>query len=1108
MKITLPLSLRKALLPLSVLCASTLHADELVRIDIDGNDDSVTLFDTNEDDVTMKFTAAANQYFQGNSGVSVDNILVESWLIGDGNTNGDFTFNGKVHGAGNILGWNKNGTTNGNHNYTFNGDMSEFSGNITSGSRGLALAFGGEARTAVSGKGALSITHHDDGITYDVGAGLSTIENSTIATNAITFNGVEGTIYDVSSAISATSLASNGASVNMQSGSSLAVTGSAVSANDLHLSLSGSSLTVLAGSSIGSLTLDGNVFLNLTLSETQASLTTAELTVHSGAQVTIQASITGGFAAGQSYTILDNMDDLTDISAFSVDFGAGASQTGLSISNGNLVYTAARASASLTWDNTERVWETGGAGWTGADTFESFDSVTFTNDIQGLSRLISIEGKVAPSSIVVSGEGNLQFGSEGVITGSTTLTKEGGGEFVLGNSFNDFTGVVTVNGGALVITKSNDLAGGVIVNDGAELQIDAENALGSGTATIKSGGTILFYGLANYESTSVIREDGSTLEFATLFFDPDANTNDNIKLGTGSLSGGRILATSREGILSIGGAIIADSTTDRYLREDEGYTVRVAAGSSLKDNVRLALGGDTTTITGGGTYEVHSVVLSASEATTILNIEQDTTLKVSSTVESEFGDQGAFMLSNYSVHNNEVNVAGTLDLAGGISDRDGTGTISVADTGTLIMREGLITHTGKGTKNVDINGGTLILSAQADNANHANNGLDVDIANGSTIFAASATTNVNTALGFNNAAGDAYTFGSLAGEGGLVTANKLSLRQTVTASNAMVRVTSGTLELGGADNTIAVAELSAGATLQTDTASGANMTITSATLAEGATIRSSYMSVGGVAITGKGGSDASIVGQAAGGSVGTASFNKVNLSNATIAGSPIARSVHTITSDGANYENVSFSNVSLTAVDTVTTLTGVTLNYVSFNTENTGNFTLAGSVSIANSVLDTASFSVAAGASIAYSNTTLTGSITAVKSANLTFNTLEGGEVTNVQAWTVSGVAGLFTGASGSLTLDLGVLNDYTETGTGGQQFAAFILDGVTSLGAIEYNDITLQFSAGGVDYTQKALGYAMEGGQIVLYIPEPSTATLSLLALAALVARRRRKKG
>ncbi len=88
----------------------------------------------------------------------------------------------------------------------------------------------------------------------------------------------------------------------------------------------------------------------------------------------------------------------------------------------------------------------------------------------------------------------------------------------------------------------------------------------------------------------------------------------------------------------------------------------------------------------------------------------------------------------------------------------------------------------------------------------------------------------------------------------------------------------------------------------------------------------------------------------------------------------------------------------------------------------------------------------------------------------------------------------------GRFTLDLGDLQMFNP-----DEFTAFRLTGISDLG-IDHGNVFVRIK--GVDY--QILGETNNGmtgvTDLYLYIPEPSTASLSLLALAGLLARRRRK--
>ncbi len=102
---------------------------------------------------------------------------------------------------------------------------------------------------------------------------------------------------------------------------------------------------------------------------------------------------------------------------------------------------------------------------------------------------------------------------------------------------------------------------------------------------------------------------------------------------------------------------------------------------------------------------------------------------------------------------------------------------------------------------------------------------------------------------------------------------------------------------------------------------------------------------------------------------------------------------------------------------------------------------------------------------------------------------------------------------NGSLTLNINMTEEqlkYFLFAYDEGEIIGFELAGISSLEGIFYNDITLFIN--GVSYEVLGATSVLAGGSssnynVVLYIPEPSSATLSLLALAGLMARRRRKK-
>ncbi len=159
-----------------------------------------------------------------------------------------------------------------------------------------------------------------------------------------------------------------------------------------------------------------------------------------------------------------------------------------------------------------------------------------------------------------------------------------------------------------------------------------------------------------------------------------------------------------------------------------------------------------------------------------------------------------------------------------------------------------------------------------------------------------------------------------------------------------------------------------------------------------------------------------------------------------------------------------------------------------------GNFTMS------NNTVDLKALTVGNGGTLKLESSTLTG-LTISDPSTESFTTSEGG-VADSAIYTLSGIAGLIANATGSLTLDLGPLADFDIT----KGITGFEIEGLTDLPSLlEYDDIILNIN--GHSYNVQGANAGLAGStNIVLYIPEPSTATLSLLSLAGLMLRRRRK--
>ena len=178
-------------------------------------------------------------------------------------------------------------------------------------------------------------------------------------------------------------------------------------------------------------------------------------------------------------------------------------------------------------------------------------------------------------------------------------------------------------------------------------------------------------------------------------------------------------------------------------------TVTVKSGATLDDDRRLGVTGGSFTVTGGGIYELGGICLSSASGTkTTLNVEADTVLYITGTTQSDAGDQGSFMLSNWPA-GNVINIRGLLVSDAGISDRDGSGTLHVEDGGVLQLNAGM-SRTKHGDKDTIINikeGASLVVNGDSTTDTDY---ITTNLAAGATVFTTDGATILN-AMHYNGA---------------------------------------------------------------------------------------------------------------------------------------------------------------------------------------------------------------------------------------------------------------------------------------------------------------------------------------------------------------------
>ena len=148
--------------------------------------------------------------------------------------------------------------------------------------------------------------------------------------------------------------------------------------------------------------------------------------------------------------------------------GVNSAETGVTPAAPTLTWSGA---VDSTWNTTTYNWKLAGVDVC----YGSGATVAFT-DTGNAASAINLAANVSPATTLVNSSSNYTFAGAGVITGTTTLAKAGGGTLAL-TGIHTFSGAVAVSGGTLAITQTGSGAAAISA------------AAGTGAITLSGGGT-------------------------------------------------------------------------------------------------------------------------------------------------------------------------------------------------------------------------------------------------------------------------------------------------------------------------------------------------------------------------------------------------------------------------------------------------------------------------------------------------------------------------------------------------------------------------------------------------------------------------------------------
>ena len=629
---------------------------------------------------------------------------------------------------------------------TLSSDSLLVSGSINLSSFILTIEAAEAARIAglISGTGGLTKT----------GTDVVLITNTNTYTGASSINAGQVIISNANAlgtSAGATTI-SSGAAMQISSASSLTIaepftiSGSGVSNTGVIRNLSGNGAMILSGAiTTSAASRIHNESANLLTIQTGALINNGGLTIGADGNTTLTSIISGAGGItkeGIGTLILNAVNTYTG--ATTISAGVINIQNSASLGNAtNALYNTIIASgAALQIQGTNlsiaEPITVSGMGVNSDGAIRNMSTSTGTNTLSGIitlaanteinsdANILAFSGAIGLSTynIVLGGAGNIS--SNGVISGSGTITKVDAGMLTLSGA-NTYSGVTTVNANSGILKINGNAAalgavsGATIINTGSALQVEGGITFAAEPITISGTGI---------NSDGVIR---------------------NIS-GNNTLAGLITAATDLEisadaGILSIGSAAttecLATSTYQILIAGSGGININgkiTGSGALLKDGIgTTGLAGDNSLYTGTITANPGGGVISIKHANGLGAISAATTIYNGATLQIEgaittlqeivnirgngYGSLGAAF---YNLSGNNI-FSGTINIDSAASIGSAAGTLSLSNATNAIATNTFgVTFIGAGNTTISglLNGsgalnktgaGTLIMSG--DNTN-------------------------------------------------------------------------------------------------------------------------------------------------------------------------------------------------------------------------------------------------------------------------------------------------------------------------------------------------------------------------------------------------------